>query len=437
MQLRRLILCLIAGSAAVAAAAPRQAHAQSDPLFVQFSPSSVKGALYRPDSGPEPTVAVIVMHRTGNFLSHPATSELTRRGFLVLAMNPRFDNNEAAVLWESIALDIRSGVEYLRRQPGIAHVLLFGHSGGGPAMSFYQAVAEEGPGYCRGPNKLVECGTDLADLPPADGLILVDAHPGNPVNGIRSLNPAVLDEDDPTLIDPALDPYNPANGYNPNGPSNYPEAFQERYFKAQADRMNRLIDRAREMLVRMESGDHRFPDDDVFLVVRGVGARLMQLDPSIHHATARPQRLLRNDGTVITAIVESVRRASQAPPAANSAFGSGTRLLTVRSFLSANATRATDSMDGIDDCSSNNSTPCAVRQISVPLLVVAAGAHYFIRDNEIHYELAASEDKEYIVIEGATHSFGPCAACATTPGQYSNATRNFYDHVAAWIRTRF
>ena len=35
-------------------------------------------------------------------------------------MNSRFDNNEAAVLWEQIALDVKTGVEFLKRQ-GRAH----------------------------------------------------------------------------------------------------------------------------------------------------------------------------------------------------------------------------------------------------------------------------------------------------------------------------
>ena len=53
--------------------------------------------LYRPDSG-EPEVGVLLIHRVNNYLGHIAASELARRGFLVLAMNSRFDNNEAAVL---------------------------------------------------------------------------------------------------------------------------------------------------------------------------------------------------------------------------------------------------------------------------------------------------------------------------------------------------
>jgi len=410
------------------AAGASAALAQSQPLYIQFAPAAVKGALYRPDSGPAPHVAVLLIHRTSNFLSHLATTELARRGFLVLAMNPRSDNNEAAVHFEDNALDIKSGVEFLRRQPGITKVVLFGHSGGGPATTFYQAVAEKGAGYCRGPGKLVECDDTLAGLPRADGLVLVDAHPGVSVNGLRSLNPAVTDERDPRKLDPALDPFSPANGYDPTRP-HYSEAFKQRYFRAQAARMNRLIDLARAALAAK--------DDDVFVVARGEGARLMELDPSVHHGTVKPQKLLKNDGTIATQVVESVRPIGRGSEAQNASFANGTRLLTARSFLSANAIRARDSMDDIDWCSSNNSTPCALRAISIPLLVTAMGAHYFIRDNEIHYEVAASADKDFVVLEGATHGIRPCTACERTPGQYSNSVRNFFDYVQRWITARF
>src|SRR4029078_13744746 len=165
-------------------------------IYVPFTPVSVKGVLYVPDSGPAPHVAVLLIHRTSNFLAHLATTELARRGFMVLAMNPRSDNNEAAVSFEDNALDIKSGIEFLREQRGTTKVLLFGHSGGGPATSFYQAVAETGPSYCQGPNKLVECANTLAGLSRADGLSLVDAHPGVSVNGLRSINAAGLAQRD-------------------------------------------------------------------------------------------------------------------------------------------------------------------------------------------------------------------------------------------------
>ena len=411
--------------------------AQSNPLYVQFRPNAVKGALYKPDSGSTPHVAVLVVHRTSNFMSHPATTELSKRGFMVLGMNPRSDNNESAVDFEANAIDIKSGIEFLRKQPGITRVLLFGHSGGGPATSFYQAVAEKGPSYCQGPAKMVECGNDLGGLPRADGIVFMDAHPGISVNGLRSLNPAVLSEADPRQIDASLDPYSSKNGYNANGPSHYSDDFKKRYFKAQADRMNRLIDGARLKLQKMKARQDSFPDDDVFLVVRGEGARLMELDLSIHHGTVRPQKLLKNDGTIVTEIVESVRRPASGLEAQNASFRGGTRLLTLRSFLSANAIRSEDSMDRIDWCSSNNATDCALRSITVPVLIAAMGAHYFIRDSEIHYEMAASKDKDFVVIEGATHGGTQCTACEATPGQYANAAKNFFDYVSKWIDARY
>jgi hypothetical protein len=255
------------------------------------------------------------------------------------------------------------------------------------------------------------------------------------VNIVRNLNPAVTVEGDPLKIDPSLDPFDPTNGFNANGPSKYSEAFKERYFKAQAARMNRLIDDAQARMRLIESGKYRFPDDDAFLVVRGNGARLMEFDPSIHESTLKPRRLLKNDGTIVTEIVHSVRRASTDQDE-NRSF-QGMLFLTLRSFLSANATRATDSMDGIDVCSSNNSVPCHAKGISVPVLVTAMGAHYFLRDNEISFEAVGSADKEYLIIEGATHGLTPCRACETTPGQFGKATENLFNYVRDWINKRF
>src|SRR5438105_2165998 len=115
--------------------------------------SRAKAALYRPDAGPTPHVGVLVMHRTSNYLTHRACTELSRRGFLMLCMNTRYENNEALVDFEKLPLDVKTGVEILRRQAGITKVVLFAHSGGGPLMALYQAVAEEGPAFCKGATK--------------------------------------------------------------------------------------------------------------------------------------------------------------------------------------------------------------------------------------------------------------------------------------------
>jgi len=52
--------------------------------------------------------------------------------------------------------------------------------------------------------------------------------------------------------------------------------------------------------------------------------------------------------------------------------------------------------------------------------------------------VAASEDKDFVVIEGAVHGQTPCEACSTLTGRsYSNATKNLYDYVAKWANARF
>jgi hypothetical protein len=266
---------------------------------------------------------------------------------------------------------------------------------------------------------------------------LLDAHPGNTVNTLRSLNAAVLDENDPSKLDASLDPFDPRNGFNPNGQSVYSAEFMDRYFKAQAARMNRLIDKALAMRETIKQGTASTTDDAPFIFYRN-RARLMDFSMSVHPGTTRPQKLLKNDGSISTEVVRSVRVAATNSAKLDKTLSNGTKFLSLTSFLSANAIRAADSITDIDWCTSNNSTPCALRQITVPILITAMGGHYFIADNEIHYEVAASTDKDFIVIEGAVHGQTPCEACSKATGQsYSNATKNLYDYVAKWANARF
>ena len=72
-----------------------QALAQTRPEYIPLG-GGVKGVLYRPDSNPSPNVAVIIIHRTANYLQHAGCTQLSQRGLMVLCMNSRFDNNEAS-----------------------------------------------------------------------------------------------------------------------------------------------------------------------------------------------------------------------------------------------------------------------------------------------------------------------------------------------------
>jgi hypothetical protein len=424
---------------------PTSALAQSNPRFIPLGSGAI-GALYVPNSGPPPHVAFLVTHRNSSYVTHTSTTELSSRGFMVLGMNVRFANNEALVDWQDIALDVRAGIRFLRSQPGITTVILIGPSGGGPVQSFYQAVAENGPTYCQGPNKIVECSSErLAGFTPADradGIVYLDAHPGISVNTLRSLNAAVRNENRPfESINPRLDPFSEKNGFNPNGDSVYSMEFQDRYFRAQAVRMNNLIDKALEIKRRMAEGKYQPADEDSFIFYRN-SARLSDVSTGVHRGTLNPAKLLKNDGTIVTQVVSSVRVPDPGSAEDDQLMGSGNsagvKELRITSFLTANAIRATHSLDEIDWCSANDTTICAIREIHVPVLIAAMGAHYFIRDNEILFENGAMADKDFIVIEGATHGGTGCTECTAVTGvDYSNARKNIYDYVAAWSNARF
>jgi hypothetical protein len=211
--------------------------------------------------------------------------------------------------------------------------------------------------------------------------------------------------------------------------------------------MNRLVDTAKDKLAKIGNKAYPYPDDDIIIIPRGgnpgsgpgASAALFIAMPSLEavNATVKPARLLRNDGSITTEIIRSVYVANPRLSRDNLRFGTGTKIYTLRSFLSANAIRAKHSMDDIDYCSTNNSTVCAVQSITVPTLFAAMGAHYFIRDNERMFELSAAKDKDFITIEGAVHGQTPCKQCEKTPGQYSNSVRNLYDYIGKWIKDRY
>lgn len=434
----RMVLMAALAATGLVSMAQAQVNSSHVPL------GAAQGMFYRPQ-GQDPHVAFLIVHRTSDYLRHIGCTELPRRGFAVLCMNTRYVNNELLVDWDRIALDVKEGVTFLRRQPGIRSIVLLGHSGGGPTLSFYQAVAEAGTTFCQDPRKLVPCRDDLAGLPVADGLILADAHPGVPVILLRSLNGATGNET-PGQFDPSLDPYSITNGYNPGGSSHYSAEFQSRYYAAQSARMNRLTDDILARRQRIVEGRGPYPDNDIVVIPHGGNpgpgpggaSQLHSLDTAAPlRRTLRPQQLLRNDGNVVRQVVQSVSPPELETYATTNSFDRGTKLLSLRSYLSAQAVRSTNSLDGIDHCSSNNSTVCAVGVISKPLLVMGMTGYLFIRDSEEEFEAARSTDKDLVFVEGATHGFTPCLPCDPNPDAYRNSVRNMFDYIARWTEQRF
>jgi hypothetical protein len=431
-----------AGTLAIAAivATAAQAQGQNRAEFVQLGRTSA--AIHKPASGPAPHIAILVTHRTANNLNNIACREMAQRGFLGVCFNTRFINNEAAVRSEEITLDVKAAVDFARAQPGITKVILLGHSGGSPVMSLYQAMAENGNSYCAKPERLTKCDGDIPALTPADGLVYPDAHPGNPAQAVRGINPSLVIENGKVRVIPELDPFNPANGYNPKGASKYSKEFQTRYYAAQSKVMTDQLNEVLAAKASMAKGEYLYPDDDVVLVPfsdQDGSAGLMLMDPSIPEfmSTKSPRKLVKNDGSIVTEIVHSAAVPELGQAKTNREFDGGTKILTFTSYLSANATRSTNSLDGIEDCSSNTSTICNVQSIKAPTLIAAMGGWRFIRDQERMYELSPAVDKDFIVIEGAEHNYTPCKPCEKTPGQYGNSVKNLFDYMAKWANERF
>jgi hypothetical protein len=77
-----------------------------------------------------------------------------------------------------------------------------------------------------------------------------------------------------------------------------------RYFKAQATRMNRFVDKALAMREEIRQGKGRTTDSAPFIVYRD-HARLMDVSMSMHPGTKELRKLLKNDGFIVTQVVRS------------------------------------------------------------------------------------------------------------------------------------
>jgi len=416
------------------------------------TPEHALGRYRYRDDLPFSPIATLAIHRTSDYRNHASTTNLANRGFATFGIRTRFGNSDAAVDFEQIALDIRNGIRFLKGK-GHTKIILIGHSGGGPSTSYYQALLENGPSYCQGKNKLTQCpftGAEFTPADKADGIVFVDAHPGVGVNQLRSQNASINNNDKPfgPAFNKTLDPFDPAHGYNglppvhePDGDSTYSNRFVDKYAQGQSGRMNTEINEAQLIVKKIALGliETADPNDltkHPFPLYRA-NARMVQLSTQVQCCTQHPTRLLKDNGTVTAPQIVHTVRVPQ-PEIRDADQDENTfEDLSLTSFLSANAIQSKNSLDEskIDWCSTNNSTPCAAAQIHVPTLVMAMQGHYFIRDGEFIYESAAANDKEFLVVEGATHGLGNCTACAAyhNTGPYNNVSTNLWNYVAAWL----
>jgi pimeloyl-ACP methyl ester carboxylesterase len=380
-------------------------------------------------------IAVLVTHPENlNNFNYFIGRALPRYGYRVMMMNYY---GPETTYYEYLA-PLSAAVKVLRALPGVEKVVLAGHSTGGPALTTFQDVAENGAKACQEPVRIYKCDTKLTEnLARADGLMLLDSNAGSPERSL-GLNPAV-DPYHPRKYNADLDLFSPKNGYDPaTGTAKYSPEFLKKFFAAQAARANQMIDDAQARLVKIEKGEGEYKDDEP-LVLGGSGlfsaggSRPELAYIGLLSRTHGPHMLLKADGTRPVQIIELVkqpqmRRADFGP------FDQQPYVGSVRQYLATNGLRlgpdyrwTENNIYGVQWRSTYSSIGGNVMGIRVPTLVMTATCAPHTVFHEIAYENSAARDKEFVGVEGANHGFNPCRP------EYGDTFKRAFEYVDGWL----
>ena len=338
----------------------------------------VWGSLHR---APRPSrTAAVIVHPASNFLGHYLLEPLAARGVDAVGLTTRYLGNDSTLIMENCVLDVGAAIAYLRER-GYDHVVLIGNSGGGGLSAFFQSQAEAPTVTCTpagDPPDLTR-----ASLAPADALIQLMAHPGRALVFADWIDPAVLDEHDPSRRDPELDLF--SGRVAPP----YPPDFVAAYRAGQLARMRRITAWVREQLAALDAAGPGL--SDLPFLVHGTTA-----DPRFLDVTLDPSD--REPGTMWGP-----------PQEANLMPASLAHYSSLRSWLS---------QWSVDD--SNAHGPRCLARTSVPTLVMYGTAEQvcFPSYASAMYDAVPHDNKRLLPVAGGTHYLqgqpGHVAALADT-----------------------
>lgn len=356
-----------------------------------------RGILYQPARG-KPRTVVILAHPRAEFGQHYSIPFWVEAGFAAFAQNTRYLNNDTMMIHENLLLDIAAGMRYLREEQGFERIVMIGNSGGGSLFSYYDAEARKSGGSrVKSPPGGGPPDLNKFEMPTADGLILLAAHPGQGRVLTVSLDAAVVDENDPFTSDAALDMYDERNGFRtPPAESRYDREWLGHYRAAQQARARRIDAIARRHVEEAAIGRLASKAADfasapaeyrAHMQRRTMAPRIMV----IYRTQANPAYL---DLTIDPSerVVGSIF--SPRPDLFNyHAFGLG-HVVTPEAWLST-----------WSGPSSYANLERNLPQVKVPTLVVGALADQdiFVADVRAEYELSGAADKRIEFIEGAEH----------------------------------
>jgi pimeloyl-ACP methyl ester carboxylesterase len=338
---------------------------------------------------------------------------------------------------------VKAAVSFLRAQSAVTKIILMGHSGGATLMTAYQAVAENGAEVFRGPEKLYPYPDDDI-LPPADGIMLLDANWGNAAMQLFSLDPAVTDENSGKNLDREYNLFEPENGFDPAG-SRFSQEFIKKFQRKQGQRNNAILSHALDRLEKIEKGEGLYSDDEP-LCIPGADQvffnnKLYAQDIRLMSLTKKAHNLLHSDGSITTEIIHSLR-GPENDHSMTPQLRDGGRIMTVKNYLSSYAVRTLDDYGygeddvwGIDWDSTYSCPPGNVRHIHVPTLVMGMTAGWEYLASETIYGMSSAEDKDLVFVEGANHKFYPDHSRESYPGQFGDTMKLLHDYVAEWLGT--
>lgn len=348
--------------------------------------------------GGERTV-VCISHPRADMSQHYAIPQLIEAGYACYSHQCRGLNNDIDCVHEELLLDLATGYRHLKDALGYEKIVLLGNSGGGSLFSFYQSQASKAPKarvlHSPGGDPTL---LDKIEMPKADGLMFIAVHPGEGVFMLDEIDPSIPDEGDPLSVDPALDMYDPGNGFRaPPEPSQYSASFLERFRAAQRARVARLDAKAKghiaeqnrfkQMMGEPSYGNLPLPER-IYIERRAkVGYYMIiyrtEANPAYCDLRLKSWRSTRTVGSVV----------GPRPDVMNYARGGHSRLITPRAWLS--------SWSGL---SSNASIEETIKFNQDPLFIVAfTGDHgCFPEDNKRQLEACPAKDKE-MAFSAANH----------------------------------